>query len=409
VAGITGQGTTFNLPNYVGELFAVTPTETPFLSAIGGLTGGESAEASLFQWQGYDLRDASATRQRLEGANAPTAEARVRFNVNNVVQIHQEAVETSYTKMAATGQFNSTGSTHTGAVGLAGANPVSDEHAFQVQRTLEQIARDVERSFIVSTFSNPATNATARRTRGILEATTSNVDNRTPTAIGTATIEADDETFTLTSHGLAVNDRVIFGTITGGAIDVIFEQTIYYVKTAPTANTFTIAANRGGTTIAFATDGGATVHEPVALTEAMVLDLLQLVWENGGIRVTDTATVMVGGQLKRALTTIFITNKNFQEQTRNVGGVSLQTFETDFGRLNIMLNRYMPSSALEVVSLDECAPVFLPIPGKGFLFEEALAKQGAAERSQLYGEIGLKYGNEKAHGKILGVQMTANP
>lgn len=409
MAGITGQGTTFNLPNYVGELFAVTPTDTPFLSAIGGLTGGERASGVLFQWQGYDLRDASATRQRLEGANAPTAESRVRFNVNNVVEIHQEAVETSYTKLAANGQFSSTGSTHTGAVGLAGSNPVMDEQAWQVQRALEQIARDVERTFVAGTFSNPATNATARRTRGIMEATTSNVDNRTPTAIGTATIEADDETFTLASHGLAVNDRVIFSAITGGAVDVIFEQTHYYVKTTPTANTFTIAANRGGTTIAFGTDGGAAVHEPVALTEAMVLDLLQLVWENGGIRTSETATLMCAGQLKRALTTIFITNKNYREMTRNVGGVNLQTFETDFGVLNIMLNRYMPSAALQVVSLDECAPTFLEIPGKGFLFQEQLAKQGAAEREQIYGEIGLKYGNEKTHGKVLGVQQTANP
>src|SRR5687768_18598782 len=110
MAGITGQGDTFDLPNYVGELFAVTPEDTPFLSAIGGLTGGESADATLFQWQGYDLRDASASRQRLEGADAPTAEARVRFNVTNVVEIHQEALELSYTKLASTGQFASTGS-----------------------------------------------------------------------------------------------------------------------------------------------------------------------------------------------------------------------------------------------------------------------------------------------------------
>jgi len=45
MAGITGQGTTYNLPNYVGELFAVSPEDTPFLSSIGGLTGGVSAGA----------------------------------------------------------------------------------------------------------------------------------------------------------------------------------------------------------------------------------------------------------------------------------------------------------------------------------------------------------------------------
>jgi hypothetical protein len=118
--GITGQGTTFNLPNYVGELFAESPQDTPFLSAIGGLTGGEQANHTLFQWQGYDLRDAADDRQRVEGANAPTAEARARFNVTNVVEIHQEAIELSYTKLAATGQYNSTGSAHPGSVGISG-------------------------------------------------------------------------------------------------------------------------------------------------------------------------------------------------------------------------------------------------------------------------------------------------
>jgi uncharacterized protein DUF5309 len=328
MAGITGQGDTFNLPNYVGELFGVTPTDTPFLSAIGGLTGGERANASLFQWQGYDLRDADHTRQRTEGADAPTPEARVRFNVNNVVEIHQEAVEISYTKQAAVGQFASTGSSHTGAVGLSGSNPVTNEYAWQVQQALVQIARDVEVSFIKGTFNNPSTDATARRTRGIIQAIVTNV-----------------------MHG-----------------------------------------------------GGG------ALTEDLILDLLQKVWENGGIMVSETATLMCNAFQKRQLTEIFITSKNYQELSRNVAGVSLTTFETDFGRLNIMLNRHMPTDQVVVVSLEECAPVLLEIPGKGFLFQEDLAKTGASDKTQIYGEIGLKYGNEKKHGRIenLSVQTVGS-
>lgn len=323
MAGITGQGTTFNLPNFVGELFAVTPTDTPFLSAIGGLTGGERTDSTLFQWQGFDLRDASETRQRVEGYTAQTAdkEARVRFNVANVVEIHQEFVEISYTKQAATGQYNTTGSNHPGSVGISGTNPVGDETAWQLQQHLVQIARDVEKSFIAGTHNNPATNATARRTRGILEATTTNV----------------------------------------------------------------VAA------------GGA------ALTEDMVLDLLQSVWENGGISMADTAAVMVNGHQKRALTKIFITDKNYQEMSRNVAGVRVMTISTDFGDLNVMLNRHMPTDSLQVVSLEQCAPVFLEIPGKGFLFEEPLARVGASDTRQIYGEIGLRYGNEKTHGKITGL------
>lgn len=325
MAGITGQGTTFNLPNFVGDLFAVTPTDTPFLSAIGGLTGGMPAEATLFQWQGFDLRDADAARQRLEGANAPAAEARVRFNVNNVVEIHQEALEISYTKQAATGQYNSTGSAHPGSVGISGANPVVNELDWQTRQALVQIARDVEVSFISGTFNNPATNATARRTRGILEA-------------------------------------IVTNTIDAGGLD---------------------------------------------LQEDDVLDLMEMVWASGGIMQSDTAVLMCNAYQKRRLTTIFVTNKNFQETTRTIGGVAVTTIITDFGTLNIMLNRHNPADTIEVLSLEECVPMFLPIPGKGFLFVEPLAKVGAADRLQIYGEIGLKYGNEKKHGKITNLNVIA--
>jgi hypothetical protein len=318
MAGITGMGDTFDLPNFVGELFQITPADTPLLSAIGGLTGGRPADATLFQWQTFDLRAGSASRQQLEGANAPTAEARVRANVTNVVEIHQEAVDISYTKMAATGQYNSTGSSHPGSVGIGGSNPVVDEKAWQITQALKSIALDVELSFISGTFNNPATNASARRTRGILQAITTNV-----------------------------------------------------------------------------VDGSGA-----ALTEDMVLDLMQAVWTSGGIMESETATLMCNAYQKRQLTDIFITQKNYQEASRNVAGVRVTTIETDFGVVNIMLNRHMPTTEVAVLSLDEMAPRFLPIPGKGFLFQEDLAKIGASDRTQIYGEIGLEYGLESHHGKI---------
>lgn len=405
MAGITGQATTFNCPNFVGELFAITPTDTPFLSAIGGLTGGKAANATLFQWQGYDLRSPDESRQRVEGAAAQTGEARVRTNVYNVVEIHQETVEVSYTKLAATGQFNSTGAAHAGQAGIMGSNPVVDEMDWQVDKELIQIARDVELSFIRGTFANPSTNATPRRTRGIMEATETNVSTQ-GTLIGTATIEADNETFTLAAHGLANGDAVVVASLTGGAVGVLTTHTLYYVTNAA-ANTFTLATKAGGATIAFATDGGANVYEATDLTSGLVLDLLQDVWTSGGIQVGETATLMSNATLKRALTKLFITDKGYEETSRNVAGVRVTTIETDFGTLNLMLNRHMPSSALQVVSLEECAPVFLPVPGKGFLFVEPLSKDGASDKNQIYGEIGLEYGNERAHGKLLNVRAPA--
>jgi hypothetical protein len=321
-----------------------------------------------------------------------------------VVEIHQEAIEISYTKMAATGQYASTGG-HTNQVGISGSNPVLNELDWQIAQALKQVARDVEKSFITGTFANPSTNATPRKTRGILEATTTNVATH-GTLVGTATI-ATNGNFTLTAHGLAVGDQVTLTTLTTGAVGVVKTDTLYYVATAADANTFTLATRPGGSVITFAGTGGATVYEPTPLTEGLISNLLQQVWENGGIQESETATVMCGASLKRALTKIYITDKGYQEQTRTVGGVHLMTFECDFGRLNVMLNRHMPTSTLEVVSLEECAPRLLPIPDKGFLFVEDLAKQGAADRKQIYGELGLKYGNERKHGKLLRVGAPA--
>jgi len=321
MAGIAGTVTTFNAPNYVGELFQLSPTDTPFLSAIGGLTGGERVNSIMFQWSTTDLRTSDNTRQRLEGANAPAAEGRTRSAAYNVVEIHQEALAISYTKLAASGQFASTGApAATNAGGLDEAARIN-ELDFQVNAHLKQIARDLEKQFLVGTFAHPADNTAPRKTRGLLAA---------------------------------------------------------------------IATN-------------TTAAAAAPLTAKMINDMAQTIYSSGGLLEGETRTLIVSPVQKRNLTTLFVTNKGYAEPTRNVGGVDLQQIYTDFGSFNVMLDRYMPDDTIAFVSLEECAPVFLEIPGKGFLFVEPLAKTGSAENYQVYGEIGLKYGNEVKHGKITGL------
>lgn len=322
MAGISGLGTTYNLPNYVGELFNVSPEDTPFLSAIGGLTGGVSVNSTVFTWSSYDLRDAADDRQRVEGADAPTAEGRVRVAGSNVLEIHQEQVSVTYTKQAATNQFSNVD----GDPFVGGVNAVQDELAWQLQQEFKQIARDVEKSFITGEYQLPANNSTPRKTRGVLEAIETNV--------------------------VDCNDAV--------------------------------------------------------LTADDVLDLMQEVWENGGIQESETRTLLVNAALKRKLTSLFVTDKSYQEASRNVGGVNLQTIETDFGVTNLVLDRYVPADVIIVASLEECAPAFMEIPGKGHFFAEPLAKTGASEKVQVYGEIGLRYGNERKHGKIINAAASGS-
>ncbi|MBP2320484.1 hypothetical protein JOF56_000869 [Kibdelosporangium banguiense] len=324
--GVAAIANTYNSPNFVGELFALTPTDTPFLSAIGGLTGGKRANGIVHTWSVYDLRPPDPNRQRPEGADAPNAESRVRGQDRNVLEIHQETVGVTYTRQATQTMFAGTGSPNPNAASIGGANAVGNEMDWQTRQSLVQIARDVEVGFLVGKMQEPTDNSTVRKTKGIIEATKTNV---------------------------------------------------------------------------------ITNAQPAPLTERMVLDLLQKVWENGGIQISETAALMCNAWQKRVLTNEFITKKNYREESRNIAGVTVTTIETDFGRLGIMLNRYMPADTVQVASLDQCAPVLLETPGRGFLFSEPLGKTGASDKAQIYGEISLEYGPEVAHGKITGLTTTA--
>ncbi|MGI5493826.1 SU10 major capsid protein [Microtetraspora malaysiensis] len=311
---VSGQGTTFNLPNYHGELFGITPTETPFLSAIGGLNGAVPTMSVEFEWQTVDRRTSTANNTALEGANAPTAVGRSRSAVSNVVEIHHSTVEISYTKEA-------TPHMYAGANYGAADNPVTDELAEQIAAELESMAVDVELSFLSGAYAKPATNATARKTRGVLTAITTNVN-----------------------------------------------------------------AN-GGTARALSKD---------------IVDATLTTAFKSGAKLPQMSTVfMCGPEQKVKLSSVYsAATLNQPTQTRNIGGVAIDTLVTDFGVFGVMLNRWMPAGQIAVVDLSVCKPRFLNIPNKGLLFAEPLGKAGAATKYQLYGEIGLEYGPETYHALI---------
>lgn len=395
MAGITGLGTTFNLPNYVGELFSLSPETTPLLSAIGGLTGGKKADATTFEWQTDDLRDA-AQRTRVEGADAPAFEERTRSNVQNVVEIHQEAAAVSYTKQSTTGQTTSAGVS-------SASQPITNELDYQVEKKIKEIARDVEFSFINGQYQKPANNSTARKTRGILQAIQTNVVTIAPQNVGTGLSTATD-TITEATTPVANDDKVIFTDI--GAATGIVQNRVYYVVQKATGS-FKVASTKGGTAITLGTATVSYSRPAVAApSTSTYLDLVQQVWDNGGLAESEYATFLLGSSQKRNLSkAIAASYGQYTETNRNVGGINFTTFETDFGTFNTMLDRFMPADTLAVVSLEQLSPVFLEVPGKGHFFEEPLAKTGAQDKVQIYGEIGLEYGNELAHGKLVGLPV----
>jgi uncharacterized protein DUF5309 len=387
----TGMATTFDIPNYGGELFLVTPTDTPLLRAMGGLNQNGAdllVNSTTFEWQTEDLA-AAAQPGILEGANAVFNE-RTRSNFNNVVQIFQYGVQVSYTKLAANQQL---------AAISAENNPVQNELDHQIQLKLTTAARDINYTFLNGVYAKPSDNVTPRKTRGLISAVTTNVVDSQSSGVAFTVVAATD-LFTSTAHGWLAGQQVRTSALTGAT--GIVAGTSYYLVSV-TTNTYKLAATVGGAAVDVTADGSGTIQAANALSKAHIDSMLDGVWTTRGINQDLEPTLIVNSFQKRALSKIYITDAHYQEQTRDVGGVSVQTIETDFGRLNIMMDRACPASSVVFTQLKMLKPKFLLIPTKGFLFVEPLSKSGASEGYQLYGEVGLEYGDEGMHGKIEGL------
>ena len=88
---------------------------------------------------------------------------------------------------------------------------------------------------------------------------------------------------------------------------------------------------------------------------------------------------------------------------RNINGISLSSVVTPIGVVYLYLGEYLPAGTALLLNLSVLAPVYQPVPGKGNFFLEPLAKVGAGEKYQLFGQIGLDHGPEWFHGKFTGI------
>lgn len=316
MSNVTGIGNTFNLPNFAGELFTASPTKTPFLSMIGGLTGGMKTENDRFPTGVlYEFPDAAQPEISEQASQtAPEATAIAREQKYNVTQIFHETISLTYAKMANSGKLS--GLNTAGAA----ANPAS-ELDWQIARRLEKIARDVEYTFLNGTYAEASSVDQANKTRGLIE---------------------------LCSTGT---------TIAAGDSDISTDLLKQLFKAMADAG-----ANFGN----------------------MVL--------------------FCNSAQKQRITSLYEKQIGYNApQTRNVGGMNIQKLETDFFEMGIAYDPFMPADTILIADVAACAPVFQDVPGKGVLFLEDLAKTGAAERKQIYGEIGLAHGPAFLHGTITGL------
>lgn len=111
-----------------------------------------------------------------------------------------------------------------------------------------------------------------------------------------------------------------------------------------------------------------------------------------------------GSTQKQRITSLYEKQIGYNTpQSREVGGMNVQKLENDFFEMGIIYDPFMPADSILIADVAACAPVFQDVPGKGVLFLEDLAKTGAAEKKQIYGEIGLAHGPAFLHGSITGL------
>jgi len=154
--------------NYLGQLFMIGANQTPFLNAIGGLSGGRTAQSFLFPVaQPWALNSASQPAiTEAASAAAAAATTYTRGQDTNTVQIFKYDYAVSFAKQSTTGEI--------AGIAINGDQPVKDELAFQRMAQMRQMAVDVEYSFLQGTYQAATNASTAAKTRGLIAAISAN-------------------------------------------------------------------------------------------------------------------------------------------------------------------------------------------------------------------------------------------
>lgn len=130
------------------------------------------------------------------------------------------------------------------------------------------------------------------------------------------------------------------------------------------------------------------------LTADMLNDALQTIWTSGG----RPNEVYVNGFQKRAISGLTSSN------TRNIGAsekevvMGVDVYDSDFGRLKIILDRYMTTSVIAILQSDLWRTAVLR-PTK----RVDVAKVGSATRAVVETELTLESLNEAGSGQITGL------
>lgn len=197
-----------------------------------------------------------------------------------------------------------------------------------------------------------------------------------------------------TTAGQPVTDEMAFQKM-AHLRQIAFDADFSFLQGAyaAAANSATAGKTRG--IIAAVEDIGATVSGGNKVLTKRVLDNAVREMAEAGA-VFENPVLFCNAYNKQRISNIF----GYAPESRSVGGVNIEQIYTDFSLIGVVWAPNMPNDKVLIADMNYVFPVFVPVPEKGLIFYEELAKVGASEKGQFYGQLGLDYGPKEYHGII---------
>jgi len=139
--------------------------------------------------------------------------------------------------------------------------------------------------------------------------------------------------------------------------------------------------------------GSRTDGTQRVFTETLLKTVLQSIWNNGG----KPDTIMTGGFNKQVFSTFTGRASPFEETKAKKITASVDAYESDFGTLKVVANRFSRPRDVLVLQMDMWAIAYLN--GRKMV-SIPLAITGDSQRKEVLSEYALEARNEKASGGV---------
>lgn len=154
--------------------------------------------------------------------------------------------------------------------------------------------------------------------------------------------------------------------------------------------------------------GAGTLGTYGTLTIDILNNTFQTLWSNK-VNGDNRLTLVTNAIGKRQVSEIYRSQfqAGYNQANRNVAGINILSIESDFGNIDILMTRTIPTDTIYVLNMDVMAMVGHPVKDGQYIFEEDVKNPGVAGFGKaIYSEMGVDHGPGSCHARIYGIGST---